>query len=50
MRRIILAGMLNIAVSAMAVAQNDQDLRDAGKRANEIITYGMSIPISVSVR
>ncbi len=42
MRRIILAGVLNIAVSATAVAQNDQDLRDAGMRTDEIITYGMS--------
>ena len=42
MRGIILAGMLSIAVSATAVAQSDQDLREAGKRTDEIITYGMS--------
>ena len=42
MRGIILAGLLNMAVSATALAQNDQDLRDAGKRTDEIITYGIS--------
>src|SRR5215469_679643 len=42
MREIILAGVLSIAVSATAVAQSDQDLRDAGRRTDEIITYGMN--------
>jgi alcohol dehydrogenase (cytochrome c) len=42
MRGIILAAILNMAVSVTALAQNDQDLRDAGKRTDEIITYGMS--------
>ena len=42
MRGIILASMLSIVLSATALAQSDQDLRNAGKRADEIITYGMS--------
>jgi len=40
MREIVLACVLNIALSALALAQSDQDLRGAGKRTDEIITYG----------
>jgi alcohol dehydrogenase (cytochrome c) len=42
MRSIILATLLSTAVSIGALAQTDEDLRNAGKNQAEILTYGMS--------
>jgi alcohol dehydrogenase (cytochrome c) len=42
MRSIILATVLSTAVSIAALAQTDEDLRNAGKNQAEILTYGMS--------
>ena len=42
MRSIMLAMFLSMTLSAAALAQSDEDLRNAGKNQSEILTYGMS--------
>ena len=42
MRSIILSILLSMTLSAAALAQSDEDLRNAGKNQSEILTYGMS--------
>jgi alcohol dehydrogenase (cytochrome c) len=42
MRSIILAMALGMALPVVALAQSDEDLRNAGKNPSEILTYGMS--------
>jgi alcohol dehydrogenase (cytochrome c) len=42
MRSIILAMALSMALPVVALAQSDEDLRNAGKNQSEILTYGMS--------
>jgi alcohol dehydrogenase (cytochrome c) len=37
-----LAAVLNAAIHVAAMAQNDADLRNAGKDTSEVLTYGMS--------
>jgi alcohol dehydrogenase (cytochrome c) len=41
-RSIILAMALTTALPVVALAQSDEDLRNAGKNQSEILTYGMS--------
>jgi alcohol dehydrogenase (cytochrome c) len=42
MRAIILAALLSVAVSGVARAQSDADLRNAAKDPGAVLTYGMS--------
>jgi len=42
MRFIAVAALLTAAHSAVAFAQSDEDLRNAGKNPSEVLTYGMT--------